>query len=76
MRVSRFTARRPYFAPLMVATARRAAAVPEYSWQPGYFLRARVPVYAELVDGWLCHLAPLCRWSPAQRVDAAACRRA
>jgi hypothetical protein len=46
-----------------------AIAVPEPQWRHGHFVRAGVPVYAEPVDGWTCHLGGPCRDTDEREPD-------
>lgn len=46
---------------LMGAAAGVAYAVPEERWRTGEFYQPGMPVYAEAVDGWGCHLFLACR---------------
>jgi hypothetical protein len=42
---------------------------PEPQWQHGEFVQAGAPVYAEPVDGWVCHLGGPCRDSDEREPD-------
>ena len=54
---------------ITAGTAGNAVAVPEPQWQGGQFVRAAAPVYAEPVDGWVCHLGGPCRDSDEREPD-------
>lgn len=54
---------------MLASAAGVAVAVPEPQWQHGEFVRASVPVYAEPVDGWACHLGGPCRESDEREPD-------